>query len=136
MTNLALPIQLELKSSPVGSLGVIEFSTLDFIPARIYWLVDVPHGSERGHHAHKNLTQQICILSGSVDVEISEGKDRTTFHLNQSLPAISLKPGLWRVLKNFSDNACVLVLCDKPYDGSDYIRNYDEYIEWCVSKND
>lgn len=136
MTNFALPVPLELKSSQVGSLGVIEFTTLDFVPARIYWLVDVPHGSERGHHAHKTLTQLICMLAGSVEVELFQGTTKTTFHLNQSSPALILKPGLWRVLKNFSQDACVLVLCDQPYDESDYIRNYKEYIEWCAIKND
>lgn len=136
MSNFALRTQLELKNSPVGSLGIIEFSTLDFVPARIYWLANVPFGSERGHHAHKALTQLFCVLTGSVDVEVSEGKMKKTFSLDQDSPALTLKPGLWRELKNFSNTACVLVLCDKPYDESDYIRNYEEYLEWHSLRND
>lgn len=136
MKDLALPAQLELKNSPVGSLGIIEFSALDFIPARIYWISNVPLGAERGNHAHKSLSQLICILTGSVDVEVSEGNEKKVFHLDQHSTALKLKPGLWRVLRNFSDDACVLVVCDQPYDESDYIRNYDAYLEWHAVKND
>lgn len=136
MTDLALPAQLELINSTVGTLGVIEFSSLDFAPARIYWLSNVPLGSERGHHAHKALSQLICIITGSVDIEVSAGNDKIVFHLGQGSNALKLKPGLWRVLKNFSEDACVLVICDQPYDESDYIRNFSEYLEWYAAKND
>jgi hypothetical protein len=135
MSVLAQLTQLELKSSPAGVLGIIEFSSLDFSPARIYWISNVPESTERGHHAHKALSQVICILTGSVDIEISDGKLKTVFHLDSSSNALTLKPGLWRVLKNFSAEACVLVVCDQPYDESDYIRNFDDYLEWHATRN-
>jgi hypothetical protein len=136
MTELAQLGQVEIKVSPVGSLGVIEFLSLDFDPARIYWISNVPRGLERGHHAHKGLSQMLCILTGSADVEISEGNEKTVFHLDQQSNSLKLKPGLWRVLRNFSDDACVLVICDQPYDESDYIRNYNDYLEWYAANND
>lgn len=135
MKDLAQLAQLELKNSPVGSLGIIEFSTLDFNPARIYWISNVPQGSERGHHAHKALSQVICILTGTVEIEISEGSQKSIFKLAQNSNSLRLKPGLWRVLRNFSNDACVLVICDQPYDESDYIRDYNEYLEWHRSNN-
>jgi dTDP-4-dehydrorhamnose 3,5-epimerase-like enzyme len=136
MTESAQSIQLDRKKLPFGTLGVIEFSSLDFDPARVYWISDVPHGAERGHHAHKDLTQQICVLAGSVEIEIWEGILKKTFFLNQDSMSLRLKPGLWRVLRNFSENACVLVLCDKPYDESDYIRSFDAYLDWLSDRND
>lgn len=135
MKDLAQLAQLELKNSPVGSLGIIEFSTLDFIPARIYWISNVPQGSERGHHAHKALSQVICILTGTVEIEITEGSQKSIFKLDQFSNSLRLKPGLWRVLRKFSNDACVLVICDHPYDESDYIRDYDNYLEWYRSNN-
>lgn len=135
MKDLAQLAQLELKNSPVGSLGIIEFSTLDFNPARIYWISNVPQGSERGHHAHKALSQVICILTGTVEIEITEGDQKSIFKLDQYSNSLRLKPGLWRVLRNFSNDACVLVICDQPFDESDYIRDYSEYQEWHRSKN-
>ena len=130
MKDLTQLAQLELKNSPVGSLGIIEFSTLDFKPARIYWISNVPQGSERGHHAHKALSQVICILTGTVEIEINEGNQKSIFKLDQISNSLRLKPGLWRVLRNFSNDACVLVICDQPYDESDYIRDFDDYLEW------
>jgi tellurite resistance-related uncharacterized protein len=136
MSDLVQPTQFEVKNSPVGSLGIIEFSSLDISPARIYWISNVPEGSERGHHAHKALSQVICILTGSVDVEILDGMQETVIHLNASSGALTLMPGLWRVLRNFSADACVLVICDQPYDESDYIRNFADYLEWHSTRND
>lgn len=134
--KLAQSTHIELKQSPSGTLGVIEFASLDFNPTRVYWISAVPRGAERGHHAHKALTQQICVITGSVEVEVWEGALKKTFNLNENSMSLKLKPGLWRVLRNFSENACVLVICDKPYDESDYIRNFDAYLDWLSSQND
>ncbi len=135
MSDLAQPTQIEVKDSPAGGLGIIEFSSLNFRPARIYWISNVPEGVERGHHAHKALSQVICILTGSVDIEISDGIQKTVYHLDSNSNALTLKPGLWRGLKNFSTDACVLVICDQPYDESDYIRSIDDYLEWHSKRN-
>jgi hypothetical protein len=135
MMNLAYSFQIELKGLPVASLGIVEFSTLDFVPARMYWLFNVPSGHERGNHAHKTLNQLLIVVSGSVEIEIFEGATNKTFNLDQSSPALRLKPGLWRVLRNFSENASVVVLCDQAYDENDYIRDFDSYLEWHDFKN-
>lgn len=135
MTGLVHSTHVVLKKSPTGTLGVIEFAALDFNPARVYWISDVPSGAERGHHAHKALTQQICVLAGSVEIEIWEGVSKNTFNMNTESMSLKLRPGLWRVLRNFSENACVLVICDKPYDESDYIRSFDAYQDWLSSQN-
>jgi hypothetical protein len=63
-------IHLDINELAAGKLGVVEFNSLPFVPKRLYWLSDVPLGGERGHHAHKALTQLICVLTGSVEVEI------------------------------------------------------------------
>ena len=47
-------------------------------------LYDVPGGSERGSHAHKNLHQLIIAISGSFDVQLDDGKTRDVFKLNRS----------------------------------------------------
>jgi hypothetical protein len=36
---------------------------------------------------------------------------------------------LWRHMENFSTNAVALVLSSTLYDSSDYIRDYDTYID-------
>jgi hypothetical protein len=135
MANSVKFSSLDQKRDSKGTLGIVEFSDLDFTPARIYWISDVPPGCERGLHAHKKLSQLLCVLKGSVEIEIFSGQDKVTFNLDKNSRALQLAPGLWRILRNFSSDACVLVLCDLPYDESDYIRDFVEYLEWYKSRN-
>jgi hypothetical protein len=113
-----------------GRLGVIEFSIIGFQPKRIYWISNVPIGGTRGHHAHRELRQLIWVVSGSVSIDLYAGESITTFNLNPNSPALSLEPGFWRVLRNFTADANVLVLCDRPFEEFDYIRDFDMYKEW------
>lgn len=136
MVPIVREIHLDVNSLAVGKLGVIEFRTLPFQPKRIYWLSEVPAGVERGHHAHKQLTQLMCVPSGSVDVDIYEGRKVSSYHLDSSSPALLLKPGLWRELKNFQVGTTVLVLCDEIYLEEDYIRDYQIYLDWFSNHND
>ena len=123
-------IDLDINSLAFGKLGVIEFKSLPFQPKRIYWLAEVPIDGERGHHAHKHLTQLMCVPSGSVDIDIYEGRNVSRYHLDSGSPALLLKPGLWRELKNFQVGTTVLVLCDDNYIEEDYIRDYQIYLDW------
>lgn len=36
-----------------GNLSVVEGATIPFVSKRVYYLYDVPSGSKRGGHAHK-----------------------------------------------------------------------------------
>lgn len=122
--------QIDINSLTVGKLGVIEFNSLPFEPKRLYWLSEVPQGIQRGHHAHKQLTQLMCVSAGSVDVDIYEGQAMTSFHLDSNSPALLIKPGLWRELRNFQEGTTVLVLCDAEYKEEDYIRDFQVYLDW------
>ena len=41
-----------------------------------------------------------------------------------------VKPGLWRDLDNFSSGAVCLVLASEVYQREDYIRDYQEFLEF------
>ena len=136
MVRCVREFEVDVHSSTVGKLGVIEFDSLPFEPKRLYWLSEVPEGSERGHHAHKQLTQLICVTSGSVDVDIYEGQEVTSFHLDSNSSGLLLKPGLWRELRNFLEGTTVLVLCDAQYLEEDYIRDFQVYLDWFSNQHD
>jgi len=118
-----------------GSLGVIEFSGLDFKPARFYWLTNIPEGLERGRHAHKQLKQAFVALAGSCQILLSDGNSKEIFNLCMESPLLNVNAGLWRELSNFSTDALIGVFASEPYDETDYIRDYDEYILWQMSRN-
>ena len=112
-----------------GNLSVIENNlSVPFNVKRAYYLYDVPGGEERGAHAHKALRQLIIAVSGSFSVTLDDGNIKRTFLLNRPYQALYVVPGIWRTLDDFSSGAVCLVLASHPYDASDYIRDYEEFI--------
>jgi len=95
---------------------------------RVYYLYDVPGGSERGGHAHKELEQFIVAMSGSFDVILNDGQSERRFTLNRSYFGLYVCPMIWRSLENFSSGAVCLVLASDFYKEADYYRDYDEYV--------
>ena len=101
---------------------------------RIYYLYDIPGGESRGAHGHKQLEQIVVAASGSFDITINDGITERTFSLNRPYIGLYIKPGLWRDLSNFSSGAICLVLASEPYNESDYIRGYDEFLKFKLIK--
>ncbi len=117
--------------NPLGSLGILEGPELvPFEIKRVYFIHSVPEGSVRGSHAHKGLQQVIFAASGSLELILDDGKAKYEFELNDASKAVQVPPGFWRTLKNFSANAVCVVLASHLYDESDYIRDYDEFLNW------
>ena len=68
-----------------GNLSFIEEEKhIPFKIARSYWIYDVPGGIERGGHAYKQNIEFVVALSGSFDVEINNGSETFSYHLNRS----------------------------------------------------
>lgn len=113
-----------------GNLSVIENDTIPFDIKRVYYLYDVPTGSERGGHAHKNLQQFLVALSGSFDVVLNDGKEEQIITLNKPFEGLLINSGIWRELRNFSSGSICLVVASEVYIEDDYIRDFDEFIKY------
>lgn len=97
--------------------------------ARIYYLYDVPGGTERAGHAHKELHQILVAVSGSFDVLLDDGIIKKTINLNRPYYGLTILPFIWRKLINFSSGSVCLNLASLPFSEKDYIRDYDRFIE-------
>lgn len=113
-----------------GYLSVIEGGEdIPFEIKRIYYLYMVPEAA-RGAHAHKELQQLLVATSGSVDITLDDGHEKKTFHLDRPWKGLLVVPGLWRDLDNFSGGTVLMCLASEKYDEGDYIRDYDEFLEY------
>ncbi len=127
-------IDLPKIQDPRGNLTFVEGGNhIPFDIERVYYLYDVPGGSERGGHAHKQLHQLIISMSGSFDVVLDDGNNQKRFHMNRSHYGLYVCPMMWRVLDNFSSGAVCMVLASSPYEESDYIRNHDDFLSAACS---
>lgn len=114
-----------------GNLTVVENGKdLPFDVKRVYYLYDVPGGESRGSHAHRNLNQLIIAASGSFTVTLSDGVKKKSFFLNRPYKGLLVRPGMWRDLDDFSSGAVCMVLASDVYKAEDYIRDYDEFLEF------
>ncbi len=121
---------------PAGNITIIQNGARQpFDIKRVYYLYDVPGGSERGGHAHKELYQLIIAASGAFDVILDDGQNRKIVQLNRPHFALLVVPGIWREIINFSSAAICLVLASEKFNVEDYIRDYSEFKEMKNSMN-
>ncbi|MEY2895466.1 MAG: hypothetical protein RIS42_1185 [Bacteroidota bacterium] len=103
---------------------------LPFQIQRVFYLYDIPGGESRGAHAHKNCHQFLVAASGSFEVLVNDGVDQKIFQLNRSNVGLYIPPGIWASENNFSSGSVCLVLASDLYDASDYIRDYNELLNY------
>lgn len=114
-----------------GNLSFVQNNDqIPFEIKRTYWLYDVPGGVSRGGHAEKNNEELVIAMSGSFDITVDDGKEQKTFTLNRSYYGLYIPRGLWREIKEFSTNALALEFGSIAYDENDYIRNYDDFLNF------
>jgi WxcM-like, C-terminal len=127
-------VELTKIHNPAGNITIIQNGNYQpFEVKRVYYLYDVPGGSERGGHAHKALYQLVVAASGSFDVILDDNRNKKIIQLNRPYFGLLIVPGIWREIVNFSSGAICLVLASAKYEQSDYIRDYTVFQKY---KND
>lgn len=124
-------INLPKFEDPRGNLSFVEEENhIPFKIERTYWIYDVPGGQVRGGHAFKVQAEFIIALSGSFDVVVDSGTHKQSFSLNRSYYGFYIPCGLWRQIENFSTNALAVVLSSTKFEESDYIRDYEAFLNY------
>ena len=59
---------------------------------------------------------------------LDDGAARTHIKLDRPDLALEIGPMVWHEMHDFSPDCVMLVLADAPFDESDYIRNYDAFL--------
>ena len=113
-----------------GYIRVFESTEFPFKIKRVFSVVNTLSGEKRGEHAHKKCNQLLCCVSGKIKLICDDGKTQAELNLTPKSEAVLIPCGIWAEQDYLKDNSVIIVFCDQSYDEQDYIRDYDEYLEW------
>jgi dTDP-4-dehydrorhamnose 3,5-epimerase-like enzyme len=128
--NLIEWIELPNLGDHRGSLVVAEANrNVPFSIQRLYYIFGAQPDVPRGFHAHKELQQIAFCIQGSCKMLMDNGKEKQEILIGQSNKGLFIPPMVWHEMHDFSEDCILLVLASDHYDESDYIRNYDQFLE-------
>ena len=105
-----------------------EFKDIPFEIKRVYYMYDTGEGIHRGFHAHKTLKQILICIHGSCKVLLDNGQEKKIVSLEKPYEGLYISQNMWREMYDFSPDAVLMVLASEYYDESDYIRDYDQFL--------
>ena len=112
-----------------GLISLEENINVPFTIRRVYYLMDTKQGVRRGLHAHISLTQMVMCVRGRCNFILDDGEERIEISLNNPAQGLIVPPMVWREMYDFSADCVLMVLADQPYDETDYIRGYDDFLK-------
>jgi hypothetical protein len=116
-----------------GNLCVAEeHKAIPFVTRRVYYIYNLLADKQiqRGQHAHKTLEQVMFCINGSCHVTLHDGHATQDVLLCQPNRGLYIGPRLWHSMQRFEDNCILLILASKLFNEDDYIRNYDDYLDY------
>lgn len=116
-------------NDPAGNLTALNNGAdLPFDVKRVFYIYDIPAGTTRGAHAHRETYQFIVAASSSFDLTLDDGHETRIVRLDRPYYGLLVVPGVWCRLENFSSAAVCMVLASDNYKPEDYICDYDEFL--------
>lgn len=113
-----------------GQLVAIEENkNIPFSVKRVYFMYDTLEGVVRGKHSHRKLQQILFCVAGACTISLDDGKEKIDVRLEQPSKGLLIGPGIWREMYDFVPGTVLMVLASEYYDESDYIRDYNIFLE-------
>jgi len=106
-----------------------------FVPRRYFIVFDVPSVETRGEHAHQVCHQFLICVKGACHVVADDGAHREEFILDRPNKGLYLPPMVWGIQYQYTADAVLLVFASHPYDPSDYIRDYNEFLALAADRH-
>lgn len=115
-----------------GHLVVVEGNQdVPFDIQRIFYIYGSEHDIVRGQHANKKTEFVLINVAGTSKVRVDDGKgNEAVFSLNRPHTGIYLPKLVWKDMYDFSEDSVLLCLASEHYDPDEYIRSYDEFVEY------
>jgi dTDP-4-dehydrorhamnose 3,5-epimerase-like enzyme len=139
--NLASINEIKLLNFPsfAGQNGILTvLDNIELVPFKIcrIFTVSAEKDSIRGRHAHKECTQLLICVSGSIEVLCDDGFSQSKYVLDSANLGLMVPPGVWAQEIYLKDNTVLMALCDLPYDADDYINDIEQLIKLKQNNND
>lgn len=113
-----------------GNLVVIEgHQDIPFEIKRVFYMYGSDPNIVRGQHANRRSSFVLINVSGTSKVRITDGTDELIVVLDKPRMGVYIPPMYWKDMYDFSPDSVLLVLSDEHYDGSEYIRDYTEFLK-------
>jgi dTDP-4-dehydrorhamnose 3,5-epimerase-like enzyme len=129
MTDFSL-IKFPLHIEDNGYLSVFEVGKQVPFQIQRVFTVTAPESDIRGEHAHKKCSQLLVCVSGKIKVSYDNGKEKGIVLLEKMSEGILIPPGTWAIQEYMDRNSVLMVLCDRVYEEDDYLRDYQEFLNW------
>lgn len=121
-------VHLDEYSDERGCLVPLEVSArFNFVTKRLFYVRGVPAGTVRGHHAHARCSQILICQSGSIALEMFDGKSERSVRLGKN-DAIFIPIGIFASERYEVPETTLLVLCDRPFEPEEFIRTREDLI--------
>ena len=123
-------LSFEQKGDARGHLVIIEGNQdIPFDIKRVFYIYGSDKDVIRGRHANYNSEFVLINVAGTSKVKVDDGTNQKVFDLDRPHIGIYLPKLVWKDMYDFSEDSVLLVLASEHYDGNEYIRDYDEYLE-------
>ena len=124
-------VELDEHGDNRGTLIALEQNkNIPFEIKRVYYMFDTKPGVRRGYHAHKCLKQILVCVHGECKILLDNGHEKEIVHLDRPNKGLIVESNMWREMFDFSQDAVLMVLASELYDEEDYIRNYENFLEY------
>lgn len=111
-----------------GKLVVVEGSQdIPFQIERVFYIYGSDSEVIRGQHANRESEFVLINVGGTSKVRIDNGHSEAIVELNKPMMGLYIPTMVWKDMYDFSEDSILLVLASTHYDGSEYIRDYEEY---------
>ena len=112
-----------------GKLVVIEGGqAIPFDIKRVFYIYGSDATVVRGQHANRESEFVLINVAGKSKVRVTNGKEEHIVLLDKPMMGVYIPKMIWKDMYDFSEDSVLLVLASTHYDGSEYIRDYREYL--------
>lgn len=111
-------------------IALEELKNIPFKIKRVYYMYQTGGEVRRGFHAHKCLKQILICVKGHCKVLLDNGKEKEVILLDRPDKGLYIGANIWREMFDFTEDAVLMVLASELYDETDYIRDYQLFMNY------